>query len=49
MVASKLEKYLDKRDKNGIKVSEWAIQGQPSKAICSVCVPRRTIDSFIEF
>ena len=44
MVASKLEKYLDKRDKNGTKVSDWAIQGQPSKAICSVCVPRRTID-----
>ena len=44
MVATKLSSYLDKKDKNGVRIGDWAEQGNPSKAVCSVCVPRRTID-----
>ena len=44
MVVTKLSSYLDKIDKNGVRIGDWAEQGNPSKAICSVCVPRRTID-----
>ena len=44
MVATNLKSYLEKKDKNGVRIGDWAVQGNPSKAICTVCVPRRTID-----
>ena len=43
MVATQLAGYYDKKDKNGVKVRDWAEQTAPSKAICKVCVPNRKI------
>ena len=44
MVATILSSYLEKEDKNGVRIGDWAKQGDASKAICSVCVPMRIID-----
>ena len=43
MPAVNLDKYLDKSDQHGVKVSSWAVQIGPSVAECKVCVPARRI------
>ena len=43
MVATQLASFLDKKDKNGVKVRDWAEQIMPSFAICRTCVPNRKI------
>lgn len=41
---SYINKYLDERDANNVRIGDWAEQGgQKGVAICKVCVPRRTI------
>ena len=41
--AVNLGKYLEEKDKNGVKVSSWAVQIAPGVAECRVCVPTRRI------
>ena len=43
MVASNLNPYLDCRDKNGVRIGDWATQVNPGFAACSSCVPSCTV------
>ena len=43
MVATQLSSYADKKDKNGVIVSSWAVQLMPGVAMCKSCVPNRKI------
>ena len=44
MPATKLSTYLDARDKNGIRVGDWAEQVKVGVALCKTCVPRSEIN-----
>ena len=43
--ASYLTKYLDLRDKNGVRVGDWATQAPGTKgyAVCQVCLPQKIV------
>jgi len=39
MGAKDLTKYLNDKDKHGVKIKAWATQVAPGMAECNVCVP----------
>ena len=39
MGAKDLTKYLNDKDKHGVKIKDWATQVAPGMAECKVCVP----------
>lgn len=43
MVASNLTRYINDKDKHGIKVGEWAEQVSPGYFRCKVCVPAKDL------
>ena len=43
MPAVNLDKYLDGKDKNGVKIGSWAVQIGPGIAECRICLPQRRI------